>query len=118
VIAIPCGVLIALLITTVFMGGSAANELEKSFAQTFKQLGQLYQSLLTTYLQGATPSLEIIQLKATLAKTIAHHPMGLKIAGLEQGSGGLATKHKHLWNFLLGYEQTLFAQLGTRSPVI
>ncbi len=113
VIAIPCGVLIALLITTVFMGGSAANELEKSFAQTFKQLGQLYQSLLTTYLQGATPSLEITQLKATLAKTIAQHPMGLKIAGLEEGSGGLATKHKNLWNFLLGYEQTLFAQLGT-----
>ncbi|MFB2897583.1 hypothetical protein ACE1CI_32085 [Aerosakkonemataceae cyanobacterium BLCC-F50] len=113
VIAIPCGVLIALLITTVFMGGSAANELEKSFAQTFKQLGQLYQSLLTSYLQNATPSLEITQLKATLAKTIAQHPMGLKMAGLEQGSGGLATKHKHLWNFLLGYEQTLFAQLGT-----
>jgi uncharacterized membrane protein YccC len=113
VIAIPCGVLIALLITTVFMGGSAANGLEKSFAQTFKQLGQLYQSLLTTYLQGATPSLEITQLKATLAKTIAQHPMGLKVAGLEQGSGGLATKHKNLWNFLLGYEQTLFAQLGT-----
>ncbi|BAZ70964.1 hypothetical protein NIES4106_57610 (plasmid) [Fischerella sp. NIES-4106] len=113
VIAIPCGVLIALLITTVFMGGSAANELEKSFAQTFKQLGQLYQSLLTTYLQGATLSLETTQLKATLAKTIAQHPMGLKIAGLEEGSSGLATKHKHLWNFLLGYEQTLFAQLGT-----
>lgn len=113
VIAIPCGVLIALLITTVFMGGSAANELEKSFAQTFKQLGQLYQSLLTTYLQGATPSLEIAQLKATLAKTIAQHPMGVKIAGLEQGSGGLATKHKYLWNFLLSYEQTLFSQLGT-----
>ncbi|WP_218653131.1 hypothetical protein [Nostoc sp. TCL26-01] len=113
VIAIPCGVLIALLITTVFMGGSAANELEKSFAQTFKQLGKLYQSLLTTYLQGATPSPEITQLKATLAKTIAQHPMGLKVAGLEQGSGGLATKHKHLWNFLLGYEQMLFAQLET-----
>lgn len=113
VIAVPCGVSIALLITTVFMGGSAANELGKSFAQTFKQLGQLYQSLLTPYLQGATPSLEIVQLKATIAKTIAQHPMGLKIAGLEQGSSGLATKHKNLWNFLLGYEQTLFAQLGT-----
>jgi uncharacterized membrane protein YccC len=112
-IAIPCGVLIALLITTVFMGGSAANELEKSFAQTFKQFGQLYQSLLTTYLQGATPSLESTQLKATLAKTIAQHPMGLKIAGLEEGSSGLATKHKNLWNFLLGYEQMLFAQLET-----
>ncbi|UBF29117.1 hypothetical protein K9N68_15530 [Kovacikia minuta CCNUW1] len=113
VIAVPCGVLIAFLITTVFMGGSAANELEKSFAQTYQQLGRLYQSLLTTYLQGATPSPETTQLKATLAKTIAQHPIGLKIAGLEQGSGGLATKHKHLWNFLLGYEQTLFAQLGT-----
>ncbi|AGY56455.1 hypothetical protein [Gloeobacter kilaueensis] len=112
-IAIPCGVLIALLITTVFMGGSAANELEKSFAQTFKQLGQLYQSLLTTYLQGVTPSPETTQLKATLAKTLAQHPMGLKIAGLEEGSGGLATRHKNLWNFLLGCEQTLFAQLGT-----
>jgi uncharacterized membrane protein YgaE (UPF0421/DUF939 family) len=112
-IAIPCGVLIALLITTVFMDGSAANGLEKSFSQTFKQLGQLYQSLLTTYLQDATPSLEVTQLKATLAKTIAQHPIGLKIAGLEQGSGGMATQHKHLWNFLLGYEQTLFAQLET-----
>ncbi|HEY9604772.1 MAG TPA: hypothetical protein V6C85_24420 [Allocoleopsis sp.] len=113
VIAIPCGVLIGLLITTVFMGGSASNELEKSFSQTFKQLGQLYKSLSTTYLQGATPSPEITQLKATISKTIAQHPMGLKIAGLEQGSSGLATKHKHLWSFLLGYEQKLFAQLGT-----
>lgn len=113
VISVPCGMLIAFLITTVFMGGSSANELEKSFAQTFKQLGQLYQSLLTTYLQGATPSLEVTQLKATLAHTIAQHPKGLKIAGIEQGSGGLATKHKHLWNFLLSHEQTLFAQLGT-----
>lgn len=113
VLSIPCGFLIAFLITTVFMGGSSANELEKSFAQTFKQFGQLYQSLLTPYLQGATPSLEITQLQATLAKTIAQHPKGLKIAGLEEGSGGLATKHKHLWNFLLSYEQTLFAQLGT-----
>lgn len=111
VISIPCGFLIAFLITTVFMGGSSANELEKSFAQTFKQLGRLYQSLLTPYLQGTAP--EITQLKATLAKTIALHPKGVKIAGLEQGSGGLATKHKHLWNFLLSYEQTLFVQLGT-----
>ncbi|MEH2140520.1 MAG: hypothetical protein V7K42_28365 [Nostoc sp.] len=113
VIAIPCGVAIAFLITTVFMGGSASNELEKSFSQTFKQLGQLYQSLLTTYLQGATPSPEITRLKAVISKTIAQHPMGLKIAGLEQGSGGLATKHENLWNFLLSYEQKLFAQLGT-----
>jgi uncharacterized membrane protein YgaE (UPF0421/DUF939 family) len=113
VIAVPCGVFIALLITTVFMGGSAANELEKSFAQTFKQLGQLYQSLLTPYLQGATSSLEITHLRESLAKTIAQHPMGLKVASLEQGSGGLATKHKHLWNFLLDYERTLFGQLGT-----
>jgi uncharacterized membrane protein YccC len=113
VISVPCGMLIAFLITIVFMGGSSANKLEKSFAQTFKQLGQLYQSLLTTYLQGATPSLEITQLQATLEKTIAQHPKGLKIAGLEEGSGGMATKHKHLWNFLLSYEQTLFAQLGT-----
>lgn len=110
-IAIPCGVFIAFLITTVFMGGSAANKLEKSFAQTFQQLGQVYQSLLTPYLQGATPSPETTQLQATLAKTIAQYPMSFKIADLEEGSGGLATKHKHLWNFLLSYEQTLFAQL-------
>jgi uncharacterized membrane protein YgaE (UPF0421/DUF939 family) len=118
VISIPCGFLIAFLISIVFMGGSSANELEKSFAQTFKQLGQLYQSLLTAYLQDSAPSPEITQLKATLAKTIAQHPKGLKIAGLEQGAGGLATKHKHLWNFLLGYEQTLFAQLGTLADEV
>jgi uncharacterized membrane protein YgaE (UPF0421/DUF939 family) len=113
VIAIPCGVLIALLITTVFMGGSSSNELEKSFSQTFKQLGQLYQSLLTTYFQGATSSLEVPKLKAAISQAITKHPMGLKIASLEQGSSGLATKHKNLWNFLLGYEQKLFTQLGT-----
>jgi uncharacterized membrane protein YccC len=118
VLSIPCGFLIAFLITVVFMGGSSANDLEKSFTQTFKQLGQLYQSLLTPYLQGTTPSLDIAQLKATLAKTIALHPKGLKVAGLEEGSGGLATKHKHLWNFLLGYEQTLFAQLGTLADEV
>ena len=113
IISIPCGILIALLITTVFMGGSSSNQLEESFSLTFKQLGQLYQSLLTTYLEDATPSLEVTKLKEAISQAITKHPMGLKIAGFEQGSGGLTTKYKNLWNFLLGYEKKLFAQLGT-----
>ncbi|WP_353743932.1 FUSC family protein, partial [Microcystis sp. LSC13-02] len=110
-ISVPVGAFLGVLLTTVFMTESATNELETDFSVTFKKMGQLYQKLLSGYFQDTIPPSDIAQLKQAITVAIAKHPASVKIASLEQISTVLATKHQNFWNFSIGYEQKLWAQL-------
>lgn len=119
--SILAAVIVSLLITHLFMGGSAAAQFTQSLAQTYRQLGQLYQLLLAHYLQNQNAGAEAAKLKQILAPTLAKHPLIFKVAGIEQGTSALATQQKSLWNVWLNHEQQLFTQLGnleeyTRTP--
>ncbi|MFM6063193.1 MAG: hypothetical protein ACKPAE_12390, partial [Microcystis panniformis] len=121
-ISVPVGAFLGVLLTTVFMTKSATNELETDFSVTFKKMGQLYQKLLTGYFQDTIPPSDIAQLKQAITVAIAQHPASVKIASLEQISTVLATKHQNFWNFSMGYEQKLWAQLdalqdGLQQPL-
>jgi uncharacterized membrane protein YgaE (UPF0421/DUF939 family) len=127
--SILAAVIVSLLITHLFMGGSAAEQFTQSLAQTYRQLGQFYQSLLNRYLQQDTDQsteqhtdTEIVKLKQILAPTLAKHPLIFKVAGIEQGTSALAAQQKSLWNVWLNHEQQLFTQLGnleeyTQTPL-
>ncbi|TRV21368.1 MAG: hypothetical protein EWV88_15280 [Microcystis wesenbergii Mw_MB_S_20031200_S109D] len=110
-ISVPVGAFLGVLLTTVFMTKSATNQLETDFSVTFKKMGQLYQKLLSGYFQDTIPPSDIAQLKQAITVAIAQHPASVKIASLEQISTVLATKHQNFWNFSIGYEQKLSAQL-------
>jgi uncharacterized membrane protein YgaE (UPF0421/DUF939 family) len=121
-ISVPVGAFLGVLLTTVFMTKSATNQLETDFSVTFKKMGQLYQKLLTGYFQDTIPPSDIAQLKQAITVAIAQHPASVKIASLEQISTVLATKNKNFWNFSIGYEQKLSAQLdalqdGLQQPL-
>jgi hypothetical protein len=121
-ISVPVGAFLGVLLTTVFMTESATNELETDFSVTFKKMGQLYQKLLSGYFQDTIPPSDIAQLKQAITVAIAKHPASVKIASLEQISTVLATKNKNFWNFSMGYEQKLSAQLdalqdGLQQPL-
>ena len=121
-ISVPVGAFLGVLLTTVFMTKSATNQLETDFSVTFKKMGQLYQKLLSGYFQDAIPPSDIAQLKQAITVAIAQHPASVKIASLEQISTVLATKNKNFWNFSMGYEQKLSAQLdalqdGLQQPL-
>lgn len=109
--SILAAVIVSLLITKLFMGESAANQFTQSLAQTYQQLGQLYQFLLTRYLQDQNIDAEINKLKQILGSTLAEHPLVFKIAGIEQGTSALAAQQKSLWSVWLNHEQQLFTQL-------
>jgi uncharacterized membrane protein YgaE (UPF0421/DUF939 family) len=117
-ITLPITVFISLLITSLFMGGSDADEFNQSLAQTYRQLGQLYQALLKHYLQGQNTDLEVAQHKQTIAVTLAKHPMEFKLAGLEQGTSALAAQQKRRWKIWLSHEQPLFTQLSNLDDQI
>jgi uncharacterized membrane protein YccC len=112
-ISIPIGAFLGVLLTTLFVGGSASGAIENSFSATFKQMGKLYQGLLNRYFQETALDTDITQLKSSISQAIAKHPPLIKIASFEQISSVLATQHKKRWHLLLDYEQKLFAQLGT-----
>ncbi|WP_287116054.1 FUSC family protein [Microcystis sp. M_OC_Ca_00000000_C217Col] len=121
-ISVPVGAFLGVLLTTVFMTKSATNQLETDFSVTFKKMGQLYQKLLSGYFQDTIPPSDIAQLKQAITVAIAQHPASVKIASLEQISTVLATKHQNFWNFCIGYEQKLWAQLdalqdGLQQPL-
>ena len=121
-ISVPVGAFLGVLLTTVFMTKSATNQLETDFSVTFKKMGQLYQKLLSGYFQDTIPPSDIPQLKQAITGAIAQHPASVKIASLEQISTVLATKNKNFWNFSMGYEQKLSAQLdalqdGLQQPL-
>ena len=121
-ISVPVGAFLGVLLTTVFMTKSATNQLETDFSVTFKKMGQLYQKLLSGYFQDTIPPSDIPQLKQAITVAIAKHPASVKIASLEQISTVLATKNKNFWNFSMGYEQKLSAQLdalqdGLQQPL-
>ncbi|MFN5971756.1 MAG: hypothetical protein ACK47N_13100, partial [Microcystis sp.] len=121
-ISVPVGAFLGVLLTTVFMTKSATNQLETDFSVTFKKMGQLYQKLLSGYFQDTIPPSDIAQLKQAITVAIAQHPASVKIASLEQISTVLATKNKNFWNFSMGYEQKLSAQLdalqdGLQQPL-
>ena len=121
-ISVPVGAFLGVLLTTVFMTKSATNQLETDFSVTFKKMGQLYQKLLSGYFQDTIPPSDIAQLKQAITVAIAQHPASVKIASLEQISTVLATKHQNFWNFSIGYEQKLSAQLdalqdGLQQPL-
>nr|WP_249268132.1 FUSC family protein [Microcystis aeruginosa] len=117
-ISVPVGAFLGVLLTTVFMTKSATNQLETDFSVTFKKMGQLYQKLLSGYFQDTIPPSDIAQLKQAITVAIAQHPASVKIASLEQISTVLATKHKNFWNFSIGYEQKLSAQLDALQDVL
>ncbi len=117
-ISVPVGAFLGVLLTTVFMTKSATNQLETDFSVTFKKMGQLYQKLLTGYFQDTIPPSDIPQLKQAITVAIAQHPASVKIASLEQISTVLATKNKNFWNFSMGYEQKLSAQLDALQDVL
>ena len=117
-ISVPVGAFLGVLLTTVFMTKSATNQLETDFSVTFKKMGQLYQKLLTGYFQDTIPPSDIAQLKQAITVAIAQHPASVKIASLEQISTVLATKHQNFWNFSIGYEQKLSAQLDALQDVL
>jgi uncharacterized membrane protein YgaE (UPF0421/DUF939 family)/DNA-binding HxlR family transcriptional regulator len=110
--SILAAVIVSLLITHLFMGGSVAEQFTQSLAQTYRQLGQLYQLLLAHYLQDQNTGAEAAKLKQILAPTLAKHPLIFKVAGIEQGTSALAAQQKSLWNVWLNHEQQLFTQLG------
>jgi uncharacterized membrane protein YgaE (UPF0421/DUF939 family) len=121
-ISVPVGAFLGVLLTTVFMTKSATNQLETDFSVTFKKMGQLYQKLLSGYFQDRIPPSDIAQLKQAITVAITQHPASVKIASLEQISTVLATKNKNFWNFSIGYEQKLWAQLdalqdGLQQPL-
>ena len=121
-ISVPVGAFLGVLLTTVFMTKSATNQLETDFSVTFKKMGQLYQKLLSGYFQDTIPPSDIPQLKQAITVAITQHPASVKIASLEQISTVLATKNKNFWNFSMGYEQKLSAQLdalqdGLQQPL-
>jgi uncharacterized membrane protein YgaE (UPF0421/DUF939 family) len=117
-ISVPVGAFLGVLLTTVFMTESATNELETDFSVTFKKMGQLYQKLLSVYFQDTIPPSDIVQLKQAITVAIAKHPASVKIASLEQISTVLATKNKNFWNFSMGYEQKLSAQLDALQDML
>ncbi|MFM6198848.1 MAG: hypothetical protein ACKPE1_06855, partial [Dolichospermum sp.] len=117
-ISVPVGAFLGVLLTTVFMTKSATNQLETDFSVTFKKMGQLYQKLLSGYFQDTIPPSDIAQLKQAITVAIAQHPASVKIASLEQISTVLATKHQNFWNFSIGYEQKLWAQLDALQDVL
>ena len=117
-ISVPVGAFLGVLLTTVFMTKSATNQLETDFSVTFKKMGQLYQKLLSGYFQDTIPPSDIPQLKQAITVAIAQHPASVKIASLEQISTVLATKHQNFWNFSIGYEQKLSAQLDALQDVL
>ena len=117
-ISVPVGAFLGVLLTTVFMTKSATNQLETDFSVTFKKMGQLYQKLLSGYFQDRMPPSDIAQLKQAITVAIAQHPASVKIASLEQISTVLATKNKNFWNFSMGYEQKLSAQLDALQDVL
>lgn len=114
--SIPAAAIVALLITYLFVGGSAASQFAQSLAQTYRQLGQLYQLLLTRYLQDRNlsqdASTEIAKLKQTITSTLTKHSLALKVAGIEQGTSALAAQQKSLWSLWLSHEQQLFTELS------
>lgn len=96
-------------------GCSESEQFNQSLAQTYRQLGQLYQALMQRYLQGQDTDAEVAQHLQTITATLANHPMGFKVAGLEQGTSALAAEQKRRWQRWLSQEQPLFTQLNTLS---
>lgn len=114
--------IIAILISFVFMGGSAASQFTQSLSQTYRQLGQLYQSLLTPYLQDwATdqqPNPEVHQIKQTIGSMVAKHPLLGKVAGIELGLSATAAQQKSQWKVWLNHEQQLLTQLSNLEEYV
>ncbi len=117
-IAVPVSVLIAVLITTLFMGGSEADQFNQSLAQTYRQFGQFYQALMQRYLQGQNTDAEVAQHQQMITATLAKHPKEFKVAGLEAGTSALAAEQKRRWHLWLSHEQPLFTHLSNLDDQI
>jgi len=110
----------AFVISLFFIRGTEASQFTHSLAQTYRQLGQLYQTLFTRYwtdppadraseqLADANPAARVDQ----LAKTIEQHPLMSLMAGLEFGLGPIANKPKQQWQTWVSHEEPLLTELN------
>ncbi|QQE67626.1 hypothetical protein GFS31_43390 (plasmid) [Leptolyngbya sp. BL0902] len=112
---------LAFVVSLFFITGSEVGQFTQSLADTYRQMGQMYQGLLAHYWldQPADPRLETQTDK--LAKAAEQHELLSLVAGLELGFSAAAKQETRRWNTWIEQEALLLAQLNhlrdhTRTP--
>jgi len=111
----------AFIISLFFIKGSEVGQFTQTLADTYRQMGQIYQALLSDYWrdQPTEPALAIQTNK--LAKSLEQHSLLSLVAGLELGFSAAANQEKRRWKTWIGQEEPLLTQLNnlreyTRTP--
>lgn len=110
----------AFTISLFFIKATEASRFTQSLAQTYRQLGQLYQTLVTRHWleqsadaankQSAGPDLatDVDQ----LSKTLEQHPLLSLVASIELGFSPAANQQKRQWKIWVSHEEPLLTELN------
>jgi uncharacterized membrane protein YgaE (UPF0421/DUF939 family) len=108
------GVGIGMLVFLIFPPETANQKIAPSFSQTFRNLEQLYQTILDDYRQG----LEVSQVSQKIKPLIAAIRQGIQTQDNLQTDSKLelienfrAAPPQRFWNFIHSYERTLFTDI-------
>lgn len=111
----------AFIVSLFFVRGSEVSQFTQSLADTYRQMGQIYQALLSDYwlAEPVEPALEIHTDK--LAKTLEQQSLLSLVAGLEMGFSAAANQEKRRWKTWIEQAERLVLQLShlqdyTRTP--
>ena len=111
----------AFIVSLFFITGSEVGQFTQSLAETYRQMGQVYQALMADYgldqSAAATPETKT----DTIAKTLEQHDLLSLVAGLELGFSAAANQEKRRWKTWIDQERPLLTQLEnlreyTRTP--
>ncbi len=110
----------AFVISLFFIRGTETSQFTHSLAQTYRQLGQLYQAIFARYwsapvADGASEQSSNAKPTATadqLAKTIEQHSLLSLVAGLELGLDRAANEQKRQWQTWVSHEEPLLTELN------
>ncbi|GEM_PF-1351783 len=111
----------AFMVSLFFIQGSELSKFTHSLADTYRQMGQIYQALLADYWLDPLTDPPLATQTDKLAKTLEQHKLLSLVAGLELGFSAAANQEKRRWQTWIGQEEPLLTQLEnlreyTRTP--
>ncbi|MBW4552030.1 MAG: FUSC family protein [Aphanocapsa sp. GSE-SYN-MK-11-07L] len=111
------GVGIAIAVYWLFPADTAAQKIDPSLHQAFGNLGQLYEQIVTNYLQGIDSTATTAKLSEQIRQAIKTQTSLQTETKLELIEDFRAATIQRRWNFLISHERALFSSLLSLQQV-
>ncbi len=105
------GVAIGMMVYLLFPPETAAQKIDPSLQQTFRNLGQLYEQIIDGYLQGVDSTASTTPLVEQIRQAIKTQTTLQTESKLELIENFRAATTQRRWNFLISHERALFSSL-------